>query len=115
VPERPIVVALPRGGVPVAYEVARTLHAPLDVLAVRKLGAPGNPEFGVGAIAEDRTAVLDQRSARSVGLTRDLLAATVGRELEELHRRVERYRDGRAPIDVRGRTVIVVDDAWRPC
>ena len=60
--ERPVVIALPRGGVPVAFEVARALGAPLDILAVRKLGAPGNPEFGVGAIAEDGTAVLDTES-----------------------------------------------------
>ena len=108
--EPPIVVALPRGGVPVAYEIARALGAPLDILAVRKLGAPGNPEFGVGAIAEDGTAVLDADAARYVGMTRELLDATVAREVDELVRRVEAYRDGRPALDVRGRTVIVVDD-----
>ena len=108
--EHPVVVALPRGGVPVGFEVARRLDAPLDVLAVRKLGAPGNPEFGVGAIVEDGTAVLDTDTARRVGLTSGVLDATVAREVRELSRRVERYRDGRAPADVRGRTVIVVDD-----
>lgn len=108
--EQPIVIALPRGGVPVAFEVAERLRAPLDVLAVRKLGAPGNPEFGVGAIAEDGTAVVDAYSANRVGMTDDLLDATVRREARELHRRVERYRDGREPLDVRGRTVIIVDD-----
>jgi len=108
--ERPVVIALPRGGVPVAFEVARELGAPLDVLAVRKLGAPGNPEFGVGAIAEDGTAVLNVNAARLVGMTDDLLEATVRREVRELRRRVERYRDGRRTLDVRGRTVIVVDD-----
>ena len=77
---------------------------------MRKLGAPANPEFGVGAIAEDGNAVLDPDLARRVGMTQELLDATVARELRELRRRVERYRDGRAPIDVRGRTVIVVDD-----
>ena len=93
------------------FEVARALGAPLDVLAVRKLGAPGNPEFGVGAIAEDGTAVLDHGRPRGAsGMTQELLDATVEREVRELRRRVERYRDGRAPIDVRGRTVIVVDD-----
>jgi predicted phosphoribosyltransferase/predicted alpha/beta-hydrolase family hydrolase len=109
-PAQPVVVALPRGGVPVAFEVARALEAPLDVLAVRKLGAPANPEFGVGAIAEDGTAVLDPETARRVGMTKDLLDATVRREVAELRRRVERYRDGRRPLDVRGRTVVVVDD-----
>jgi putative phosphoribosyl transferase len=108
--ENPIVIALPRGGVPVAFEVARALGAPLDVLAVRKLGAPGNPEFGVGAIAEDGTAVLDTETARRVGMTNEILRATIEREARELRRRVERYRDGRVPLEVRGRTVIVVDD-----
>ena len=93
--ERPVVIALPRGGVPVAFEVARALGAPLDVLAVRKLGAPGNPEFGVGAIAEDGTAVLNTDTARRVGMTDEVLDATVEREVRELRRRVERYRDGR--------------------
>jgi putative phosphoribosyl transferase len=108
--EHPIVVALPRGGVPVAVEVARALAAPLDVLAVRKLGAPGNLELGVGAIAEDGSAVLDVDTARLAGMSQELLEATFAREVRELHRRVARYRDDRAPIDVRGRTVIVVDD-----
>jgi putative phosphoribosyl transferase len=108
--ERPVIVALPRGGVPIAVEVARALGAPLDVLAVRKLGAPGNPELGVGAVAEDGTGVLDQRSAEMLGMTQAMLDATLARESEELRRRVERYRDGRASIPVGGRTVIVVDD-----
>jgi putative phosphoribosyl transferase len=108
--EDPIVIALPRGGVPVAFEVARALAAPLEVLAVRKLGAPGNPEFAVGAIAEDGTAVLDTDTVRRVGMTKEMLGATVEGEVRELRRRVERYRDGRVPLDVRGRTVIVVDD-----
>jgi putative phosphoribosyl transferase len=108
--ERPVVVALPRGGVPVGFEVASTLAAPLEVLAVRKIGAPGNPELAVGAIAEHGSAVLDARTAHRVGMTQEALDATVEREMRELHRRVERYRDGRAPIDLRGRTVIAVDD-----
>ena len=108
--EQPLVVALPRGGVPVAFEVARALGAPLDILAVRKLGAPGNPELGVGAIAEDGSAVLDAETARRVGMTQQLLQATIDREVRELRRRVTEYRDGRPPLDVRGRTVIVVDD-----
>jgi putative phosphoribosyl transferase len=107
---RPVVIALPRGGVPVGFEVAGLLNAPLDVLAVRKLGAPGNPELGVGAIAEHGSAVLDAATARRVGMTQEALDATVEREMMELHRRVERYRDGRRPPDLRGRTVIVVDD-----
>lgn len=108
--EQPIIVALPRGGVPVALEVARELEAPLEILAVRKLGAPGNPELGVGAIAEDGTAVLDQDLAARVGMTQHLLDETIELQSAELRRRVEVYRDGRPEVDVRGRTVIVVDD-----
>jgi len=108
--DRPVIVALPRGGVPIAVEVARALDAPLDLLAVRKLGAPGNPELAVGAVAEDGTGVLDRRSADMLGMTAEVLEATLARESQELRRRVERYRDGRAAIPLEGRTVIVVDD-----
>jgi len=108
--ERPVIVALPRGGVPIAFEVARALRAPLDILAVRKLGAPGNPELGVGAVAEDGTAILDPQSAGMHGMTQAMLEETLAVESRELRRRVERYRDGRPSIPVSGRTVIVVDD-----
>jgi putative phosphoribosyl transferase len=108
--QRPVVVALPRGGVPVAVEVARALRAPLDILAVRKLGAPGNPELGVGAVAEDGTAVLDMRSAGMLGITEAVLQATLARESRELCRQVRRYRDGHPAIPVSGRNLIVVDD-----
>ncbi|HEY5046246.1 MAG TPA: phosphoribosyltransferase [Solirubrobacteraceae bacterium] len=108
--ERPVIVALPRGGVPVAFEVARALHAPLDILAVRKLGAPGNPELGVGAVAEDGTAILDPQSARMHGMTQAMLEETLAVESRELRRRVERYRDGRPSVPVKGRTAVVVDD-----
>jgi putative phosphoribosyl transferase len=109
-PAHPVIVALPRGGVPIAFEVARALRAPLDILAVRKLGAPGNPELGVGAVAEDGTGVLDQRSACRLGMTQAMLNRTLERESRELRRRVERYRDGRLAVAVSGRSVIVVDD-----
>ena len=108
--ERPIVVALPRGGVPVGFEVARALDAPLDVLAVRKLGAPADPEYAVGAIAEDGSAVVDADTARLVGMTQEFFEAIVAHETRELRRRVKRYRAGRDMVDVRGRTVVVVDD-----
>jgi putative phosphoribosyl transferase len=108
--ERPVIVALPRGGVPIAFEVARALRAPLDILAVRKLGAPGNPELGVGAVAEDGTGVLDPHSAGRLGMTQAMLNNTLELESRELRRRVERYRHGRPSIAVRGGTVIVVDD-----
>lgn len=110
VPERPVVLAIPRGGVPVAAEVARTLGAPLDVLAVRKLGAPGHPEFGIGAIAEGGIAVLDPAGATAFGATRGHIDDTIERESTELRRRVRAYRGERAPIVLTGRTAIVVDD-----
>ena len=108
--DRPVVVALPRGGVPVGFEIARALGAPLEILAVRKLGAPANPEFGVGVIAEDGTVVLDRVTASRVGLTSSVLDETVAREARELRRRVARYRGDRPALDVRDRTVIVADD-----
>jgi putative phosphoribosyl transferase len=108
--EQPLIVALPRGGVPVAVEVALALAAPLDILAVRKLGAPGNPELGVGAVAEDGTAVIDPRSVSALGITRSMLDETLEQESVELRRRVERYRHGRPPLAVGGRTVVIVDD-----
>lgn len=104
------VVALPRGGVPVGFEVARALGLALDVLAVRKLGAPQNPELAVGAIAEGGARVLDPAIARRAGITRDSLDAIVVRETRELLRQAELFRDRRAPLDPLGSAVIVVDD-----
>ncbi len=108
--ERPLVVALPRGGVPVGYEIARALGAPLDVLAVRKLGAPFNPELGIGAVAEDGTKVIDTRSVNRLGVSAADLERIVARETEELSRRVSVYRADRPARCVESRTVIVVDD-----
>ncbi|AYL34498.1 phosphoribosyltransferase [Streptomyces fungicidicus] len=106
----PVVLALPRGGVAVAAEVAHALDAPLDVLVVRKIGAPFHEEFGVGAMAGDGVPVFDEDSLFRLGLSESDLAAVVARERAELRRREERYRQGRPPPDTRGRTVIVVDD-----
>ena len=106
----PVVVAIPRGGVPVAFEIARALDAPLEILAVRKIGAARNPEFAVGAIAEDGSCVIDTALARDIGMSPEVLDAAVERELGELRRRVAAYRGGSAPLDVRGRTVVLVDD-----
>lgn len=106
----PIVLALPRGGVPVAYEIARSLDAPLEVLAVRKLGVPQNPELGMGAIAEDGTGVIDTTLAKAAGVSESELRRTMDRETAELHRRVTTYRGGRPMLDLADRTVIVVDD-----
>ncbi|MEU6551279.1 phosphoribosyltransferase [Streptomyces sp. NPDC046915] len=106
----PVVLALPRGGVAVAEEVARELDAPLDVLVVRKIGAPSQEEFGVGAIAGDDPPLLDEDTLRGLGLSEEELAPVVARERAELHRREQRYRQGRPPPDLAGHTVIVVDD-----
>ncbi|MCF3135094.1 phosphoribosyltransferase [Streptomyces olivochromogenes] len=106
----PVVLALPRGGVAVATEVARALGAPLDVLLVRKIGAPHHEEFGVGAIAGDDPPLYDTQTLDSLGLTEESLAPKVERERKELHRREDRYRQGRPPPELAGRTVIVVDD-----
>lgn len=108
--ERPVVVALPRGGVPVGREVADALDAPLEILAVRKLGAPHNPEYGIGAIAEGGTRVFDPEALAILGIDGGVLDEIVARESAELERRVEAYRDGRPPLPLAGRTVIVVDD-----
>jgi len=108
--EDPVVVGLPRGGVPVAEEVAAALGAPLEVLAVRKLGAPHNPEYGIGAIAEGGTRVFDSEALAVLGINGGVLDSIVSREAEELHRRVVAYRGERPLVDLRGRTAIVVDD-----
>ncbi|MFB6890823.1 phosphoribosyltransferase family protein [Kitasatospora sp. NPDC056327] len=105
-----VVVALPRGGVPVAAEVAAALGAPLDICVVRKLGVPYRPELGMGAIGEDGVRVINDRVVRPAGVTPEQLAAVEARERAELERRARRYRGGREPVDLRGRTVVVVDD-----
>jgi len=106
----PLVLALPRGGVPVAVPVAARIGAELGLVLVRKIGAPGRPELGVGAIAEDGPPVFDPDNLAYLGLTPDDLAGTVERERAELARRVRRYRGGRPAPDATGRTVVVVDD-----
>ncbi|MFD7401818.1 phosphoribosyltransferase [Streptomyces sp. NPDC059866] len=106
----PVVLALPRGGVTVGREVARALGAPLDVLVVRKIGAPAHEEFGVGAIAGDDPPLFDARALDQLGLTEEELAPVVARERAELHRREQRYRQGRPAAELKGRTAIVVDD-----
>ncbi|MFH8973830.1 phosphoribosyltransferase [Streptomyces sp. NPDC017890] len=107
---RLVVLALPRGGVPVAAEVARALGAPLDVLVVRKIGLPGRPETGIGAIVGDDPPLFDQRALEMLGLSEDRLVQDVARERAELERRALLYRGDRATPDVEGRTVVLVDD-----
>ncbi|HET9983289.1 MAG TPA: phosphoribosyltransferase [Longimicrobiales bacterium] len=105
-----LVLALPRGGVPVAAEVADALGAPLDVLVVRKLGAPQQPELALGAIASGGVRVLNEGVMGALGLDTAVVDALAQRELPELRRREQAYRGERPPLDVAGRTVIVVDD-----
>jgi len=106
----PIVLALPRGGVPVGVEVARALGAPLDVMVARKIGAPGQPEAAIGAIAGTDPPIYDRRSLDILGLSEDDLAPDVAREREEIRRREELYRDGRPAPHIGGRDVVLVDD-----
>ncbi len=108
-PEQPLVLGLARGGIPVAFEIAQTLDAPLDVLVARKIGAPENPEFGIGAVAEGEPPMIDTETLRWLRISDADLQRAVVRARAEVDARVARYRGDR-PLDVTGRTVIVVDD-----
>lgn len=108
-PERPVVVGMARGGVPVAKEVASRLGAPLDVLVVRKVGAPFHPEYAIGAVARG-VLRLDERAIALLAVPRAEVDAIVATETETLERREALYRSGRPAVDVRGRTVVLVDD-----
>jgi putative phosphoribosyl transferase len=105
-----LVLALPRGGVPVAYEVARALHAPLDVFLVRKLGLPGQEELAMGAIASGGVRVLNDEVVRALDIPDEVIDAVAADEQRELERRERLYRDDRPAPEVRGRTVLLVDD-----
>lgn len=106
----PVVVGLPRGGLPVAAEVADRLGAPLDIIVVRKIGLPWQPELGIGAVAEGGIRVLNDVLVEEVGIEPIELEAATARERVELARRVHRYRGERSAVPVDGRVVIVVDD-----
>jgi predicted phosphoribosyltransferase len=105
-----LVLALPRGGVPVAFEVARELGAPLDVFVVRKLGMPGHEEYAIGAIATGGVRIINEEAIRTFGVTNAEIEAVTAEERLELERREHRYRDGRSAPDIDGKTVILVDD-----
>jgi predicted phosphoribosyltransferase len=105
-----IVLALPRGGVPVGYEVAEALEAPLDVFLVRKLGVPGHEELAMGAIASGGVRVLNDNAVRMYRLPDSAVERVTAEEQRELARREREYRRGRPPVDVTGKTVILVDD-----
>lgn len=108
--EEPAVLGLARGGVPVAAQVARELKAPLDVLVVRKLGCPGQPELGIGAVGELGVTVLNSKLIAKLGLSDEQIDDISGREGAEVDRRVARYRRGTPPVLLKGRTAILVDD-----
>lgn len=105
-----VVLGLPRGGIPVAFEVASLLHAPLDVCVVRKLGVPGHEEFAMGAIASGGVEMLDENLIRELQIPRSQIERALARERLELDRREQAYRGGRPSVEVRGRTVLLVDD-----
>ncbi len=108
--EAPVVLALPRGGVAVGYEIAQALGAPLDVMIVRKLGVPWHPELGMGALAEGGAVYINQEVLEEADIEPEELRAVIAEESRELERRVQRYRGGRPLPELRGRTVILVDD-----
>ncbi len=105
-----LVLALPRGGVPVAFEVARALHLELDVFSVRKLGVPGDEELAIGALASGNVRALNQDLMAYLRVSEELVDRIAAREREELHRQELLYRGDRPPIQVRARTVLLVDD-----
>ena len=105
-----LVLALPRGGVPVAHEIAQALHAPLDVFLVRKLGLPGHEELAMGAIASGGVRVLNEDVVRVLQVSDDVIETVAAAEQQELERRERLYRGERPPLDVRGKIVILVDD-----
>lgn len=105
-----LVLALPRGGVPVGYEVARKLRAPLDVFTVRKLGVPGHEEYAMGAIASGGVRVLNDYAIEQLNISQEEIEAVIADEMEELERRERVYRDGRPAPDIEGKTVLLVDD-----
>ena len=105
-----VVLALPRGGVPVGFEVAKMLNVPLDIFVVRKLGVPGYEELAMGTIAAGGIRVLNEDVVRAAGIPNEVIDAVAAKEERELERRQRDYREGRPPVDVQGRIVILVDD-----
>ena len=109
--EDPIVLALPRGGVPVGYEISRTLGAPLDIFIARKLGAPGHEEFGIGAVAQGGVRVLNERAVEALEIPEEYIERAAKEETEEIERRLRLLRGEERPEpEVEGRTAILVDD-----
>lgn len=105
-----LILALPRGGVPVAFEIAKALHLPLDVYLVRKLGVPGHPELAMGAIANGDVTVFNSEIINALTITREELQAVIAAERQELRRRQQRYRHINSPLSIINKTIILVDD-----
>ena len=105
-----LILGVPRGGVVVGAEIARALQAPLDVVIARKIGAPGNPELAIGAVAADGTTVLDESLVAQLGVSQDYIEMTTERERAEIERRLRAYRGDRPPPEVTGKTAVVADD-----
>ncbi|HUG31698.1 MAG TPA: phosphoribosyltransferase family protein [Acidimicrobiia bacterium] len=108
--DHPVILGLPRGGVPVAAEVARVLGAPLDVIVVRKLGVPFHPEYAMGAIGEGDVRFVDWQVVSDLGVSATQLERVIAQERIELRRRAKRFRAEHGPLDIEGRAVIIVDD-----
>lgn len=110
--EEPVIIALPRGGVPVGYEIARKLKAKLDIIIVRKLGAPGNEELAIGALVEAKEpqALFNDEIVRMLGVSQEYIDKAIARQTQEIQRRQNLYRHGETITDVNGRVVIIVDD-----
>ena len=108
--ETPIILGMPRGGVVVAYEIASLLHAPLDVIVTRKIGAPNQPEFAIGAIAPGDIVLLNKEVIKDIQLSNTEIQSLIDNETQEMKRRLQLYRSNRPALDVKNKTVIVVDD-----
>ena len=105
-----LVLGLPRGGVPVAYEVSKALHVPMDILVVRKVGVPGFRELAMGAVASNNTLILDRTLIQELGITPDAVTSAVNKAKDELDHQETQYRQGRNPPEIRGKTIILIDD-----
>jgi len=105
-----LVIGLPRGGVIVAFEVAKALKLPMDIIVPRKIGAPGNKELAIGAITEEGVGVFDNELIQTYGISEDYIKEIVAREKEEAHRRLQLYRMGKPPVDLKEKCILLIDD-----
>jgi putative phosphoribosyl transferase len=106
----PIVLAIPRGGVPVAKEIALALHVPLDLVITRKIGAPGQPEFAIGAVTQDGNAIVDEETVNMFGISREYIQEERTRQMHEIQERMRKYRGSKPYPNLEGKTVVIVDD-----